>query len=191
MADIAPLQALHYDPQLLSEVVAPPYDVIDSSLRARLGARHPHNVVHIDLPEGDGDQRYQNARRLFENWQKEGVLRRDSQPAFWRYAQTFDPPGGGERITRSGFFALVRAVPFAERVILPHERTLSGPKLDRMALSRATRATLSPQFMLYSDPQRALDSELSSGEPFADFTSDDGIRHQLWRVTRAEIEARQ
>lgn len=185
MADIAPPQPLHYDPELLPEVVAPPYDVIDPALRQKLGSRHQHNVVHVDLPEGDGDSRYDNARRLFERWQAEGVLRRDRDPAFWRYAQTFEPPGGGAPMTRKGFFALVRAVPFSDKVVLPHERTLSGPKLDRIALSRATRATLSPQFMLYSDPKRVLDGDLDSGELFADFRTDDGVRHQLWRVTGA------
>jgi uncharacterized protein (DUF1015 family) len=185
MADIAPPEPLYYDPELLPEVVAPPYDVIDAPLRRELGLRHRHNVVHIDLPEGDGDARYENASRLFAQWQAEGVLKRDKYPAFWRYAQTFEPPGGGAPLTRKGFFALVRAVPFSDRVVLPHERTLSGPKLDRMALSRATRATLSPQFMLYSDPKRVLDQELDSGDLFADFKTDDGIRHQLSRVTGA------
>ncbi len=78
----------------------------------------------------------------------------------------------------------MRAVPFSDRIVLPHERTLKGPKLDRLLLSRATQATLSPQFMLYSDPQRVLDSALDSGTPFADFKTDDGIRQQLWRVTQ-------
>lgn len=185
MADIAPPQPLHYAPELLPSVVAPPYDVIDAAQRAELAARHPNNVVHIDLPEGDGDARYENARRLFDQWQAQGVLKRDKHPAFWRYAQTFEPPGGGAPMTRRGFFALVRAVPFAKREVLPHERTLSGPKLDRMALSRATRATLSPQFMLYADPHRVLDGELDSGDLFADFRTPDGIRHQIWRISGA------
>jgi uncharacterized protein (DUF1015 family) len=183
MADIAPMRPLHYDPALYSEVVSPPYDVIDEAMRQKLGAKHEHNVVHIDLPKGDGEQKYAAARELFETWQKSNVLVRDVKPAFWRYAQTFTPPGGGAPITRKGFLSLVRAVPFSERVVLPHERTLKGPKLDRVLLSRATRATLSPQFMLYSDPERTLEAVLDSGEPFADFTTDDGIRQQLWRVT--------
>lgn len=185
MVDIAPLRPLRYAPAVLPRVVAPPYDVIDAELRARLAARDPHNVVHIDLPEGTGDERYENARRLFERWQAEGVLVRDDRPAFWRFVQTFDPPEGGPRITRKGFFALVRAVGFERREVLPHERTLTGPKLDRLKLSRATRATLSPQFMLYSDPARALEPDLDSGEELADFTTDDGVRQQLYRVTRA------
>src|SRR5690349_24801481 len=124
MADVAPMLPLRYDPSVLARVVAPPFDVIDAAQRSNLAARDPHNVVHIDLPEGDGDERYQNARRRFVVWQREGVLVRDSQPSFWRYAQTFDPPGGGARLTRKGVFALVRAVPFSDNIVLPHERTL-------------------------------------------------------------------
>src|ERR1041384_7772051 len=165
MVDMAPLRPLRSAPSALERVVAPPYDVIDAAMRSRLGARDPHNVVHVDLPEGEGEARYARARELFQKWQAEGVLVRDETPSYFRYAQTFEPPGGGARLTRTGFFALVRAVPYDARVVLPHERTLTGPKQDRIALSRATRAMLSPQFMLYSDPGRRLDAELDSGGP--------------------------
>lgn len=187
MVDIAPLKPLRYAPDTLARVVAPPYDVIDAELRARLGARDPHNVVHIDLPAGEGDARYETARTLFSSWQREGVLGRDETPAYYRYAQTFEPPGGGVRVTRKGFFALVRALPYASRTVLPHERTLTGPKQDRIALSRATRAMLSPQFMLYSDPGRRLDADLDSGEPYASFRTEDGVEHQLWRLVAPAV----
>jgi uncharacterized protein (DUF1015 family) len=186
MLDIAPLKPLRYAPSVLERVVAPPYDVIDAAMRARLGAKDPHNVVHIDLPEGEGDARYSRAKDLFRKWQEEGVLVRDETPSYYRYSQTFEPPGGGDRLTRKGFFALVRAVPYSARVVLPHERTLTGPKQDRIALSRTTRATLSPQFMLYSDPSRRLDSDLDSGEPFAEFSTDDGVLHRLSRISNLE-----
>jgi uncharacterized protein (DUF1015 family) len=191
MSEIAPMLPLCYrDTTLLPRVVAPPYDVIDDALRAALGRRHEYNVVHLDLPEGEGDDKYAASARLFSEWQKRGVLVRQSEPAFYRYAQTFAPPGGGSAITRRGFFALIRAVPFSERSVLPHERTLTGPKLDRMKLSRATRATLSPQFMLYSDPHRVLDADLDGGAKMADFSSEDGVRHELWRVTAPMALAR-
>jgi uncharacterized protein (DUF1015 family) len=183
MADIAPLKPLRYAPELLPDVIAPPYDVIDSALRKRLGARHPRNVVHIDLPEGEGDARYVHARALFEAWQQDGTLHRDEAPSYWRYSQTFEPPGGGAKLTRRGFFALVRAVPYSARAVLPHERTLTGAKQDRILLSRATRAMLSPQFMLYSDPRRALDADLDAGERFAEFRTDDGVEHAIARIT--------
>jgi uncharacterized protein (DUF1015 family) len=190
MAEIAPLTPLRYAPELLEKVVAPPYDVIDAALRARLGARHPENVVHVDLPEGEGDARYAHARELFQSWQDRGVLVRETAPAYYRYSQNFEPPGGGTRVTRTGFFALVRALPYSEKQVLPHERTLTGPKLDRIALSRATRAMLSPQFMLYSDPERRLDADLDSGAPLAQFRTDDGIEHRLWKITDAAARAR-
>lgn len=183
MADIAPLKPLRYAPELFPDVIAPPYDVIDAQQRKQLGARHPRNVVHIDLPEGDGDARYAHARALFEAWQADGTLRRDEAPSYWRYSQTFEPPGGGAKLTRRGFFALVRAVPYGERQVLPHERTLTGAKQDRILLSRATRAMLSPQFMLYSDPARALDADLDGGAPFAAFRTEDGVEHAIARVT--------
>jgi uncharacterized protein (DUF1015 family) len=183
MVDIAPLKPLRYAPESLARVVAPPYDVIDAELRRRLGEREPHNVVHVDLPEGEGDARYARARELFLAWQREGALVRDETPAYYRYAQTFEPPGGGPPVTRRGFFALVKAVPYEARQVLPHERTLSGPKTDRIALSRATRAMLSPQLMLYRDPDQKLDADLDSGTPLVRFTTDDGIEHQLWKVT--------
>lgn len=179
MLDIAPLWPLRYRTTSLGEVISPPYDVINPELRKRLGERHPHNVVHIDLPEGEGDAKYQRAKELFEVWQREGVLIREEQPAFFRYTQTFTPPGGGRRITRRGFFAAVRAVPFSDRVVLPHERTLDGPKLDRIRLTRATRAALSPQFMLYSDPGSTLDPLLDAGGPVTELVTDDGIEHHL------------
>ncbi len=182
MVDIAPLCPLRYDPSALPRVVAPPYDVIDAALRTKLALRDPHNVVHIDLPEGEGSTRYAHARDLFQAWQQQGVLVRDARHAYWRYAQTFTPPGGGGAIERRGFFAAVRATPFGDRTVLPHELTLSGPKLDRLELGRATRAALSPQFMLYPDPHHGLDAALDSGEPFAEFTTDDGVRHRLWLV---------
>ena len=190
MAEIAPLRPLRYAPAALERVIAPPYDVIDAELRARLAARHPENVVHIDLPEGEGDARYAHARELFLSWQAKGVLVREEAPALYRYSQDFEPPGGGARITRNGFFALVRAVPYSARQVLPHERTLTGPKLDRIALSRATRAMLSPQFMLYSDPERRLDADLDSGREFARFRTDDGIEHRMAKIEDAGAIAR-
>src|SRR6185312_4755447 len=94
--------------------------------------------------------------------------------------------GGGARRTRRGFLALVRVVPFENKVVLPHERTLSGPKEDRLKLFRATRTNFSPGFMLYRDPARALDAPLSRATELASFTTPDGIHHQLAKITDPE-----
>jgi uncharacterized protein (DUF1015 family) len=190
MAEIAPLTALRYDLARLKgglgSVVAPPYDVISQEERAALAARDPHNVVRLILPEGEGEARYENAGALFNRWRSEGVLFRDDEPGFYRYDQTFRPPGqasDGASIRRRGFLALVRLVPFADRIVLPHERTLSGPKEDRLKLFRATRANLSPGFMLYRDARGELDAPLDGAEPLAEFSTSDGVHHLLSKVT--------
>src|SRR3982750_3407275 len=175
MADIAPLRPLRYTARDLSSVVAPPYDVISPEERLELMARSPHNVVRLILPEGDAETKYANAASVLASWRKEGVLVRDEQAAFYRYEQTFEPPGGGPRRTRRGFLALVRLVPFTERVVLPHERTHSGPKEDRLKLFRATRTNLSPGFMLYRDPARVLEGALENAEVVSTFATADGV----------------
>ncbi len=188
MADIAPLTPLRYDLSrtALAKVVAPPYDVIDAAQRAELAARDPHNVVRLILPEGDGDTKYAHAAELFNDWVSRGVLVRDDAPGFFRYDQTFAPPGGAgggrAKLTRRGFFALVRLRPFADRVILPHERTLSGPKEDRLKLFRATRTNLSPGFMLYSDPADSLAAALETAREIASFSTEDGVDHRFAKI---------
>jgi uncharacterized protein (DUF1015 family) len=190
MAEIAPLTPLRYDLSRLKgglgAVVAPPYDVISPAQRAELAARDPHNVVRLILPEGEGDAKYAHAAELFERWRSEGVLVRDREPAFYRYDQTFRAPGqasGAPAIRRRGFLALVRLVPFSARIVLPHERTLSGPKEDRLKLFRATRTNLSPGFMLYRDARGELDSPLAAADAVAEFATPDGVHHALSRVT--------
>ena len=197
MADIVPLTPLRYDlahlPGGLGAAVAPPYDVIGTEERAALAARDPHNVVRLILPDGEGDARYANAAALLSEWRRAGVLCRDPESAFYRYDQTFVPPGGDttmgaasrpqRAITRRGFLALVRLAPFAARVVLPHERTLSGPKEDRLKLFRATATNLSPGFMLYRDARGDLDAPLETGTVLTEFSTGDGVHHVLAKVT--------
>jgi uncharacterized protein (DUF1015 family) len=193
MADIAPLTPLRYDltklAKGLADVVAPPYDVISPEERTALANRHSHNIVKLILPEGEGDSKYENAKKIIESWKADGVLVRDSEPAFYRYDQSFVPPGGTEKKSRRGFLAAVKLVPLSDRIVLPHERTLSGPKEDRLKLFRATRTNLSPGFMLYRDAKRALDSALNTATPLTEFTTDDGVSHALAKVTDKEAIA--
>ena len=195
MAEIAPLTPLRFDLARLAEagglaaVVAPPYDVIDAAQRAELASRHPTNVVKLILPDGEGDAKYGHAADLLTAWRTEGALVRDDVPAFYRYDQTFAAPGSGgsgAKITRRGFLGLVKLVDLEERVVLPHERTLSGPKEDRLRLFRATRTNLSPGFMLYRDPARALDSALERASDLTAFDTADGIHHALAKITDPE-----
>ncbi len=194
MAEIQPLLALRYDPERtggLQNVVAPPYDVIDAEQRASLEARSPYNVVGIDLPRGNGDP-YAHAAQLLAQWRDEGVIVRDEEPAIWALAQDYAGPDGRER-TRRGFLARVRVEEYGADRIRPHERTHPGPKEDRLRLTRATRANLSPIFSLFSDPdQRAWSAIAPFTElaPWAETRDDDGTVNRLWRVAdAAAIEA--
>ena len=190
MADVQPLRALHYDPAVagaLADVVAPPYDVIDSSQRAALLARSPFNVVAVDLPQGEPDP-YAAAEQTFQGWQREGALVRDSEPALWAHTQDYAGPDGIKR-TRKGFFCRVRIEGYGPGKVRPHERTHPGPKEDRLKLTRATKANISPIFSLYSDPQQLAWSALEPAtqqDPWGDVTDGDGTRHRLWRVSDAE-----
>ena len=192
MADVQPLRALHYDLGVvggLDRVAAPPYDVIDPDQRARLAARSPYNVVGIDLPEGDDP--YAHAAELLERWRADGAVVRDEEPAIWALTQEYTGPDG-RRMTRRGLFARVRVEEYGAGRIRPHERTHPGPREDRLRLTRATKANLSPIFSLYSDPggrawgalQPALDAPA-----WGELTDDDGTTSRLWRVADPEAIA--
>ena len=189
MAHVEPLRALHYDPAVagpMQNLAAPPYDVIDPEQRAELAARSPHNVVSIDLPEDpDGGDRYAHAAALLERWRAEGAVVQDDEPALWAIVQDYTGPDG-RTLTRNGFFARVRVEDYGPGAIRPHERTHPGPKEDRLRLTRATQANLSPIFSLYSDPEltawRALEPATQADAPFAEVTEADGTRNRLWRI---------
>ncbi|HSS59001.1 MAG TPA: DUF1015 domain-containing protein [Solirubrobacteraceae bacterium] len=193
MADVEPLRALHYDLARvgsLADVAAPPYDVIDAEQRRRLADRSPYNVVRVDLPEAEpGQDIYAEAARIFEGWQQEGALVRDDEPALWTLTQDYVGPDGRE-LTRHGVFARVRVEDYGPGRIRPHERTHPGPKEDRLRLTRATKANLSPIFSLYDDPSGATAAVLQAAEPFGEQTDDDGTVNRLGRVSdTAAIEA--
>jgi uncharacterized protein (DUF1015 family) len=186
MAEIQPLRALRYEPSVvgsLADVVAPPYDVIDAGQRAELLARSPFNVVAVDLPQGDGDP-YSAAGELFESWQLQGALVREREPALWAHTQDYTGPDGRRR-TRRGFFCRVRIEDYGPGRVRPHERTHPGPKEDRLRLTRATRANVSPIFSLYSDPTQAAWAALAPATATAawgEVTDGEGTVHRLWRV---------
>src|SRR3954462_6873131 len=186
MAAVQPLRALHYDLARvggLQPVAAPPYDVIDAAQRAELVARSPYNVVEIDLPQNAGDP-YGHAADVLHDWTADGIVVRDATPALWALAQDYSWPDGRPR-TRHGIFARVRVEDYGPGRIRPHERTHPGPKEDRLRLTRATRANLSPIFSLYDDPGGAGWGAVAphlEGTPWGEVTDEDGTHHKLWRI---------
>jgi uncharacterized protein (DUF1015 family) len=190
MADVEPLRALHYNLDRtggLQDVVAPPYDVIDAEQRAKLEARSPYNVVRIDLPVGTDP--YGNAARLLAAWRDEGVVVQDERPALWAIEQDYTGPDGQIR-RRTGFLARVRVEDYGPGRIRPHERTHPGPKEDRLNLTRATKANLSPIFSLYDDETGTatgvLANATTTAAPWGEATDDDGTVNRVWRIDDAK-----
>jgi uncharacterized protein (DUF1015 family) len=193
MPDVQPLRALHYDLATvggLQPVVAPPYDVIDAEQRAALAAQSPFNVVEIDLPQvRNGGDPYAQAAETLSQWQAQNAIVQDSESAVWPLEQDYTGPDGRSR-TRRGFLARVRVEDYGPGRIRPHERTHPGPKEDRLRLTRATRANLSPIFSLYSDPEQTASAVLSavaSQPPWAQTRDPDGTLNRLWRVTDPDL----
>jgi uncharacterized protein (DUF1015 family) len=185
--EIQPLRALRYEPRVVGSldlVTAPPYDVIDDVERTALAAKSPFNVVEIDLPHADVGDPYLHAQTTLEAWRQQGVLVREREPAIWALTQDYTGPDAGQRI-RHGFLCRVRVEDYGPGRIRPHERTHPGPKEDRLRLTRATRANLSPIFSLFPDPDqeawRALEPH-TAGEPFGSVRDADGTLHRVWRV---------
>jgi uncharacterized protein (DUF1015 family) len=173
MAVVKPFRAERYDESKagpLERLVAPPYDVLSPEQRQEYLARSPYNVVHLTLPDDE-----EQAGRDVTAWREQGVLARDQDPGYWFLSQDYVGPDGVSR-TRAGLVASLRAEPYENGVVLPHERTHSGPKEGRLRLLRATRTQLEPIFLLYEgDPLRppAREPDLQSGGD------------KLWRVEDA------
>jgi uncharacterized protein (DUF1015 family) len=162
----------------VSAVVAPPYDQITSDLQDRLLAMSADNIVRITLP---GPERYDGAREVLDRWIAGGVWTREERPAIYPYEQTYT--AGGVTITRVGFIALGSVTDYADKIVLPHERTHSGPKQDRMRLLEATAADVGLLFMLVPDPDGALRALTAPAEaPIAQARDLKGERHRLWRI---------
>jgi uncharacterized protein (DUF1015 family) len=193
MAQIIPFRGIRYDKQKVGDitsVVAPPYDRIYEREQAVLYERSPYNIVRIvkgeTQPEDNGGNVYTRAADSFMAWLEDGILVRDEAASLYAYHQTYTFEG--EHLTRKGVIALGKLEP---EKVHAHERTLKGPKEDRLRLMRATEANFGHIFMLYADPTRAADEALQSGvdgkTPTIEAMDDFGNRHMVWEVTDSGV----
>jgi uncharacterized protein (DUF1015 family) len=196
MAEIRAFRAYRYDlgrVGTLSDVVAPPYDVIDADLQKALYARSPYNVIRLILnkeesDDGEAHNRYTRAARFLRDWQQDGLLVQDSARALYVYHQEFAVEG--RRYTRRGIMARVRLEPFGEGRIFPHEETMPGPKADRLQLMRATAMNLSQIFGLYPDAKGTVQAQLDTavGRSLPLEAADHlGVVSRLWPVTDQHV----
>jgi len=199
MADIRAFRAFRYDLGRvgnLSDVVCPPYDVIDDRLQQALYERSPYNVIRLELnkPEAgetESSNRYTRAAGFLRDWIADDVLKQDSAPGLYVCHQEYEVEG--HRHVRRGYFARVRLEPFGNGRIYPHEETMSGPKADRLNLLRATGMNLSPVFGLYPDElnevQETLDGAVGRTLPL-EATDHLGVVSRLWPVRDQQVVSR-
>jgi uncharacterized protein (DUF1015 family) len=183
---IAPFRALRYAPGTdLAAVTSPPHDVLHPGQRESLTQRDRHNIVRLILGDGDGEDRFTRAARLLAQWQTEGVLVRDRQPAFYQYEVRHGPPEA-RRVMRAFFCRL--ALDPTYTAVRRHEKILPGKAGDRRRLLDATECNTEPIWLLYRDERGWVDEILSSNafDELVRFTDEEGDEHRLWRVDRPE-----
>lgn len=179
----------------LSDVIAPPYDVVDSNLQQQLYGNSPYNFIRLELTkqeDGDGDPNavYERAATLFRTWIRDGVLQHEPDPAVYVYHQIFDYDG--QTYTRRGFMTRVQVVRFGEGNIYPHEQTHAKAKDDRLRLTRACQANMSQIYGLYPDSTNAAQNLLEAhiaGSAALEATDHLGVVHRLWPVTDQDLVA--
>ncbi len=182
MADIRPLRGIRFNPEQvkdLDRVVTQPYDKIGPELKQAYLDKDQHSFVRLTLP--DGEEKYRASADLCREWLAAGVLKRDELPALYVYHEEFEALG--VRRTRKGFIAVTRVDEYEKDTVLPHERTLSKAKADRLDLLRATRKDYEQIFLLFSDPERKVDRLLEpTGNPDMTATDEYGVIHRVWAV---------
>lgn len=196
MAQISAFRGLRYDlghVGSLSDVTAPPYDVIDPEFQDELYKKHPANVIRLILNReepGDDEEtnRYTRAAKFLKTWREEGVLKDEPEPAIYVYHQEFEAEG--QKFVRHGFMTRVKLEPFGEGNIYPHEETHSAAKADRLKLINATQSNLSQIFGIYPDPENAAQSILDNaviGQTPLEATDHLGVVHRIWPVSDLQI----
>jgi uncharacterized protein (DUF1015 family) len=196
MADIRAFRAFRYDlgrVGALSDVVAPPYDVIEPTLQKELYDRSPYNVVRLILnleqsTDSETNNRYTRAARTLKDWIQDGVLAQDSARALYVYHQEFEIEG--RKHLRRGFLARVRLERYGEGRIFPHEETMSGPRTDRLKLFHTTAMNLCPIFGLYPDEENVVQDELDRAVYRAlglEAVDHLGVVSRLWPVTNQRV----
>ena len=191
MATVLPLKGILYDPEKITDsadVTTPPYDVISPDEQAAYYERHPYNVIRLILGRAKAtdtalDNPHTRSADFYRQWMSEGILKQEKQPALYLKAITYAHEE--KTITRFGLIALVGLEPFEKRIVLPHEKTFSKVRSERLQLMKATHCNYCPIFSLYPDDGgllASLEDAVDVSAPIVDFVDDQGHRHQLWRI---------
>ncbi|MEI7750653.1 MAG: DUF1015 domain-containing protein [Candidatus Omnitrophota bacterium] len=198
--DFQPFKAWRYDTERVkvSAVLAPPYDVISPEKQQKLYENSAFNCIRLilnkkDPADTDQNNAYTRARDTFQEWQKQGVLIQEQEPYFYVYRQTFKDPVTQLTKNRFALLGRVRLEPFEKGIIVPHEKTLRGPKEDRMRLLRTVQTNFSPVFGLYKDKGfevRSIIQDPMNSNPLFEAEDDDKVVHTLWAIEDPDIIAK-
>jgi uncharacterized protein (DUF1015 family) len=177
----------------LQDLVTQPYDKITPEAQSHYLELSPYNLVRVILGErkpedNDADNVYTRAAGYLNQWIAAGILAKDEEPGIYPYFQEFTVPDTGERLVRKGFIALGKVEDYSANIVYRHERTLAGPKKDRLELLRHTHAHCELIFMLYPDAEGAIDAlldEAAAAPPLGEVTDEYGAVHRIWKITGA------
>jgi len=189
MVDISPFRGLVYNEKkagALSSLVSPPYDVISGDLRKKLIGSNHHNIVNLILPEGESNDKYDNAKDLLNDWVNEDILQFDKDRSYYMIEIGFSADGKAKSIT--GFIGLTKIEPYSKNIVLRHEKTLSKPRKDRYGLLKSSRTNFGLIYTIYRDREKLVPRILESYKnvkPFADIIPgyDRALSLKLWRIT--------
>ncbi|MDX2129043.1 MAG: DUF1015 domain-containing protein [Chloroherpetonaceae bacterium] len=191
MPEIAAFQGIIYNSEFISNfesVLCPPYDVIPPAMQESLYATSPYNAIRLELPKEEN--KYDAAAERLKTWLSEGILKNSTKESIYPYHQTFTTKDGVQ-YTRKGFIARCKLYEFEKGVVLPHEKTLSGPKKDRLQLFIKTGANISPIFGLYADQEKlgdkAIEKFTQTQAPFIDAMDYQNTRNKVWELSDPEI----
>ncbi len=200
MAQIFPFQPYRYSTKAgpAENLVTQPYDKISAAMQARYLALSPYNLVRIILGEkypadSDRENVYTRAAACLNAWMASGILEQERTPSLYAYHQRFTIPDTGQKVERKSFIGLSALEDYSAGVVYRHEQTLSGPKKDRLELLRHTRVHFEQIFMLYDDPDLAVDKILdqaTASAPIIEVKDEYGAIHRLWKIAESATIAR-
>mgnify|MGYP001559397554 CR=1 FL=1 len=192
-ADFRPLQAWRYNPEkvALSDVIAPPYDVIYPPEQEALYKRSPHNCVRLILnkieeTDTETNSRYTRAKKFFQDWQSSGYVIQETVPAFYLYCQTYQNPATGQKLERTAILGRLHLESFDKGIVVPHEKTLSQARADQRQLLETAEASFSPVFGLYDDPQKEMTAAVKSvtaEKALFEAVDDHQVKHEIRPIT--------
>jgi len=195
MPEIKAFKGMRYNSEKtdsLADVICQPYDQISNKMQREYKGKSPYNFVRLVLTkyaEGHDRQReYRDAKKFVDQWIKDKVFIQDKNPAIYPYWQEFTM--NNQEYVRKGFISLIQLEELGSGNILPHEKTLSKPKADRLNLLRITHKDFEPIFLLYTDQKmtvNALMEKYCADDPLIAVKDDKSVTHKLWRIEDRDV----